>query len=148
MRMMHRLLLGMVLWGGAGISREVAAQCTGETETGRRLVLEYATRYTNARPAGVPVVTADRVRALTDPADGAVCQQLFYVFWGQWNNPEEAKPGWHWTYYQVGDLYYVVAHRLAPPVSRNADGTFNITLGWTPIFVIDRSYTLIASVAR
>lgn len=125
-----------------------AAQCTAETETGRRLVVNFATEYTNARPSGVPVVTASQVRALANPGDNGVCQQLFYVWWAQWNEPEEAKPGWAWTYYQVGDLYYVVAHRTTDPVSRNPDGTFNISLNWSPIFILNRSYQLIATVAR
>jgi hypothetical protein len=131
-----------------GATATASAQCTSETETERRLVIGYATQYTNARPAGVPVVSYDQVRPLTDPNDSAVCQQLFQVFWGQWANPEEAKPEWHWTYYQVGDLYYVVVHKTTPPVRRNADGTMNISLNWNPIFVMDRSYRIIASIAR
>lgn len=124
------------------------AQCTLETETGRRLVLNYATQNTNARPLGVPVVSPAQVRALTNPGDSAVCQQLFNVWWAQWNDPEEAKPGWAWTYYQVGSQYYVVAHRTTEPVSRNPDGTFNISLNWSPIFVIDGSYRLVSTIAR
>jgi hypothetical protein len=129
-------------------SGSVGAQCTAETETGRRLVLGYATQHTNARPAGVPVVTAQEVRPLTNTYDSATCSQLFNVFWGQWRNPEEAKPGWRWTYYQVGTLYYVVAHPAREPVMRNPDGTLNISLRWSPIFVIDRNYQLVASIAR
>jgi hypothetical protein len=124
------------------------AQCTAETETGRRLVLNYATQATNARPPAVPVVSASQVRALTNPGDSAVCQQLFYVWWGQWNEPGEAKPGWAWTYYQVGSQYYVVAHKTAAPVSQNPDGTLNISLNWSPIFVLDGSYQLVATIAR
>jgi len=125
-----------------------AAQCTGETETGRRLVLGYATQYTNARPAEVPVVGAREVRLLTDDYDSAACARLFSVFWSQWQNPEEPKPDWHWTYYQVGAQYYVVAHRVGEPVKRNADGTFNISLNWSPLFVIDSSYRVVARIAR
>jgi hypothetical protein len=124
------------------------AQCTAETETGRRLVLNYATRTTNARPTGVPVVSATEIRALTNPGDSAVCQRLFDVWWAQWNHPEEPKPGWAWTYYRVGTLYYVVAHKTTEPVSRNPDGTFNISLNWSPIFVLDESYRLVATIAR
>ena len=149
MSIMHRLLLATAaILALVGPPRDATAQCTAETETGRRLVLEYATRYTNARHTSVPVVTAEQVRLLASPNDSAVCQQLFSVFWGQWQNPEEAKPDWHWTYYQVGDLYYVVAHRVTPPVSQNADGTFNVSFSWSPIFIIDRSYRVIASIAR
>lgn len=124
------------------------AQCTSETETGRRLVMEYATQSTPARPAGVPVVPADQVRPLTGAGDAAVCARLYDVFWAQWRNPDEPKPEWRWTFYQVGDQYYVVAHRVTLPVSRNADGTFNISFNWSPIFVVDRDYRIVASIAR
>jgi hypothetical protein len=126
----------------------VEAQCTAETEAGRRVVLNYATQYTRARPAGVPVVAADQVRPLANPGDSGVCQQLFSAWWAQWQNPEEAKPGWAWTYYQVGSLYYVVAHKTTPPVRRNPDGTLNISLNWSPLFIIDRNYQLVATIAR
>lgn len=129
-------------------STAAGAQCTAETEVGRRLVVTYATHNTDARPAGVPVVSADRVRVLTDPADSGVCSRLFGVFWAQWQNPDEPKPGWHWTYYQVGDHYYVVAHRTTPPVTQNVDGTLSISLNWSPIFVVDGSYRVVASIAR
>lgn len=124
------------------------AQCTAETETGRRLVVDFATQHTNARPTGVPVVAASQIRALANPGDSGVCQQLFSVWWAQWNNPDEPKPVWAWTYYQVGDLYYVVLHKTPPPVSRNADGSVNISLNWSPIFIIDRSSRLVATMAR
>lgn len=124
------------------------AQCTPETETGRRLVLSYATQPTNVRPSGVPVVTADQVRPLTNPGDSAVCQQLFNVWWAQWNNPEEAKPEWTWAYYQVGALYYVVAHKTTSPVQRNADGTINLSLNWSPLFIINGNYQIVATIAR
>jgi hypothetical protein len=124
------------------------AQCTGESETGRRLVMEYATRYTPPRPAEVPVVAADQVRPLTGAGDAAVCARLHDVFWAQWRNPDEPKPEWHWTFYEVGDLYYVVADRVTPSVTPNADGTLNISLHWSPIFVVDRGYRVVASIAR
>ena len=123
------------------------AQCTAETETGRRIVLRYATQDATTRPVGVPVVTEDQIRALTNPGDSSICQQLFSVWWAQWQNPDEAKPDWAWTYYQVGNLYYVVAHKTTPPVRRNADGTFNISLRWSPLFIIDRNYQLLRTIA-
>jgi hypothetical protein len=126
----------------------LGAQCTDETEIGRRLVLAYATQHTESRPLGVPVVTSDQVRPLANPGDSGVCQRLFNVWWAQWQNPEEGKSDWTWTYYQVGTLYYVVAHKTTPPVRRNPDGTFNISLNWTPIFIIDRNYQLLATLAR
>jgi hypothetical protein len=129
-------------------SRPAGAQCTTETEIGRRLVLTYATQSTSARPAAVPVVSAGRVRLLTDPDDGGVCAQLFTVFRAQWRDPDAPRADWHWSYYEVGDQYYVVAHRTTPPANRNADGTFNISLNWSPLFVVDRSYRIVASIAR
>lgn len=142
------LMLACAALIAAGGPSSARAQCTNESETGRRLVLAYATQYTNARPAGVPVVSSAQVRPLTNPTDSAVCQQLFYVWWAQWQNPEEPKPGWHWTYYKVGDLYYVVVHKTTPAVTQNADGTVSVSLSWTPIFILDANYSLIASVAR
>lgn len=134
----------LVLFDPAG----ARAQCTAETETGRRLVVNFATQYTNARPTGVPVVAVSQIRALANPGDSEVCQQLFSVWWAQWNNPDEPKPDWAWTYYQVGNLYYVIAHKTAEPVSRNPDGTFNISLNWSPLFIIDPGYQLVATMAR
>lgn len=124
-----------------------SAQCTAETEVGRRLVLEYATQHQTPRSSAVPLVTTDQVRPLTNPSDSGVCQQLFNVWWGLWRNPDEPKPDWAWTYYQVGSLYYVVAHKMTPPVRQNPDGTFNISLNWSPIFIIDRDYRLVTTIA-
>jgi hypothetical protein len=144
-RMLVLLASGAVLLFGPSAAR---AQCRTETEISRRLVVTYATQSTSARPAGVPVVSADRVRLLTDPDSGGVCAQLFAVFRAQWRDPDDPRADWHWSYYQVGDQYYVVAHRTAPPATRNADGTFNISLNWSPLFVVDRNYRVIASIAR
>lgn len=142
------LLACAAVAGFMGAPAPVASQCTSETETGRRLVFAFATQPTRARPASIPVVGAEQVRLLTNPADSGVCAQLFNVFWGQWQNPDEAKPEWRWTFYQVGDLYYVIAHRTTPPVRRNADGTLNVSLSWSPLYVMDRSYRIIGSFAR
>ena len=140
----------LIAWCGILLfnPRGAGAQCTPETETGRRLVLSYATHYTNARPTAVPVVTADQVRPLTNPGDSGVCQQLFYVWWAEWSNPDEPKLEWAWTYYQVGSLYYVVAHKTTSPVQRNGDGTFNISLNWSPLFILNQNYQLLATIAR
>jgi hypothetical protein len=126
----------------------LTAQCTSETEASHRVVYDYATKAGPVRRPGVPVVTADRIRLLTNASDAAVCQQLFTVFWAQWQNPEEAKPDWHWTYYQVGDLYYVFAHKTTPPVTRNPDGTLKVRLNWSPLYVIDGNYQVVAAIAR
>ena len=129
--------------------RTVSAQCTSETEDSQRGVYAFATDAEAGawRPAGVPVVSADRVRLLTNASDAGVCQQLYDVFWPHWNKPADATTGWHWAYYQVGDLYYVFVHRTTEPSTRNPDGTFNISLGWTPLFVINRMYKIVATVA-
>jgi hypothetical protein len=132
----------------AATPSQAAAQCPAETEIGRQLVLDFATKPTRARPAGIPVVSATQVRLLTNAGDSGVCSQLFNVFWAQWQNPDEPKPNWRWAFYQVGDLYYVIAHRTTPPVRRNLDGTLNVSLSWSPLYVIDRGYHVLASFAR
>jgi hypothetical protein len=137
--------LGIVLYATGAAN----AQCTEETEQGRRLVVEFATQHgSGRRPAGVPVVTASQVRLLTNAADGPTCQQLFYGWMGQRIDPESAPVDQHWTYYQVGDLYYVVVTRLSPPVQENPDGTLTIRLGWIPILVFDQNFQHVVTVGR
>lgn len=135
----------LVLFG----SGAAQAQCTSETEQGRRLVLEFATQHgTGTRPAGVPVVDASQIRLLTNPSDAAACQQLFYGFMGQRRDTETAPVDRHWTFYQVGDQYYVVVTRISPPVEQNPDGTIRIRLGWIPILVFDRTFQHVVTVGR
>jgi hypothetical protein len=144
-----RLQLLLAFCGLLVVHPTVGAQCTGETEDSRQGVYTFATGAEAGawRPAGVPVVTADQVRLLTNASDAAICQQLFDVILPLWRNPEEAKAGWHWAYYRVGDLYYVFVHRTMEPFPRNPDGTFNVSLGWTPLFLLDRNYQLVATIA-
>lgn len=124
-------------------------QCTAETEQGRRLVVEFATQYgSGSRPAGVPVVDASQIRLLTNATDAAACQQLFYAWMGQRQDPETAPTDQHWTYYQVGTQYYVVVTRVSPPVQQNPDGTLRVRLGWTPILVFDPNYQHVVTVGR
>jgi hypothetical protein len=147
--MISKLELLLAFCGLLLVHPVVGAQCTAETEDSRQAVHAFATGAEAGawRPAGVPVVTADRIRLLTNPSYAGVCQQLYNVFWAQWRNPEEVKTGWHWAYYEVGDLYYVFVHRTTEPVTRNPDGTFNISMAWTPLFVINRNYQIVATIA-
>jgi hypothetical protein len=145
--MTNRLNLLLAFCGLLLTSPSIAAQCTPETEASRRVVYDFATRAGTTRPASVPVVTADRVRLLTNASDAGVCQQLYNVFWPLWQNPDEPKTDWQWAYYQVGDHYYVFLHKTTPPVTRNPDGTLNISLRWTPLLIIDRNYQVVARIA-
>jgi hypothetical protein len=144
-----KLKLLLALCGLLLVHPTVAAQCTAETEDSREGVYTFATDADAGgwRPAGVPVVTADQVRLLTNASDAAVCQQLFDVILPLWRNAEEAKTAWHWAYYRVGDLYYVFVHKKMEPFDRNPDGTINVSLGWTPLFLVDRNFQLISTIA-
>ena len=147
MRTLHSLAVALaVVTLGSGAAQ---AQCTTETEQGRRLVVEFATQPgSGTRPAGVPVVPASQVRLLTNDGDAAACQQLFHGWMGQRRDPETAPADRHWTYYQVSDLYYVVVTHVSPPVQQNPDGTLNIRLGWTPILIFDASFQHVVTVGR
>jgi hypothetical protein len=134
---------GLLIPGSASLN----AQCTAETETGRRIVRGYAAHDVTTGPDGRLVLIENQVRPLADPGDSSVCQQLFNVWWAQWRTPDEAKPDWAWTYYQVGDLYYVVAHKTTPPVHQNPDGTLRISLRWSPLFIFDRNFQLLRTIA-
>jgi hypothetical protein len=137
--------LALILCGVASAE----GQCTTETEQGRRLVTEFATQYgSGSRPGGVPVVNASQIRLLTNATDAPVCQQLFYQWMGQRHDPETAPTDQHWTYYQVGNQYYVVVTRVSPPVQQNPDGTLRIRLGWIPILVFDQNFQHVATVGR
>lgn len=89
---------GLLIPGSASLN----AQCTAETETGRRIVRGYAAHDVTTGPDGRLVLTENQVRPLADPGDSSVCQRLLNVWWAQWRTPDEAKPDWAWTYYQVG----------------------------------------------
>jgi hypothetical protein len=124
------------------------SQCTSETEQGRRVVTEFATQFgAGTRPAGVPVVDASQIRLLTNATDAAVCQQLFYKYMGQRQDPEGAPTDRHWTYYQVGNLYYMVVTRVSPPVQQTSEG-IRLRLGWTPILIFAGNLDHIATVGR
>jgi hypothetical protein len=113
------------------------------------LVTEFATQYgTGNRPAGVPVVNASQVRLLTNATDGPACQQLFYKWMGQRQDPETAPTDHHWTYYQAGNQYYVVVTRVSPPVQQNPDGTLRIRLDWIPILVFNQNFQHVVTVGR
>lgn len=123
-------------------------QCTSETEQGRRLVTEFATQYgSGSRPAGVPVVDASQIRLLTNTNDATVCQQLYYKYLGQRHDPNSAPTDRHWTFYQVGSLYYVVVTRISPPVQHTYGGV-RLRLGWTPILVFNSNLDHIITVGR
>lgn len=148
MTRMRLLALFAGLVGAGGVTGGLGAQCQPETPRGRELVMALATSPgSGSRPPGVPVVAADQVRLLTNASDAGTCQQLFHVFMGQRRDPETAPVGWAWSYYQVGDLYYVVAHRTTPAVSQSG-GTLRVRLGWSPIIVVDRAYNVLATVGR
>jgi hypothetical protein len=133
----------VVLGSGA-----VHGQCTSETEQGRRVVTEFATQHgSGTRPAGVPVVDASQIRLLTNASDSAVCQQLFYRYMGQRQDPETAPTDRHWTYYQVGSLYYVVVTRISPPVQHTKEG-IRLRLGWIPILVFNSNFDHLVTVGR
>jgi hypothetical protein len=123
-------------------------QCTSETEQGRRVVTEFATQHgSGTRPAGVPVVDGSQVRLLTNASDAAVCQQLFYKYMGQRQDPETAPTDRHWTFYQVGNLYYVVVTRVSPPVQHTTEG-LRLRLGWIPILIFNSNLDHITTVGR
>jgi hypothetical protein len=145
---MLRALVGAVALMLCGADA-VSAQCTTETEQGRRLVLEFATQNGSGnRPPGVPVVTAGTVRLLTNANDAVTCQRLFSAWMGQRTDPETTPTDQHWTFYQVGVVYYVVVTRVSPPVQTNADGTIRIRLNWTPILVFDQNFQHVVTVGR
>lgn len=124
------------------------AQCTSETETGRSVVTQYATQYgSETRPAGVPVVDASQIRLLTNANDAVVCQQLFQRYMGLRRDPETAPTDRHWTFYQVGSLYYVVIARVSPPVQQTSEG-IRLRLDWTPILIFNSNLDLVATAAR
>ncbi|HEU0298783.1 MAG TPA: hypothetical protein VFR37_04995 [Longimicrobium sp.] len=123
-------------------------QCTTETEQGRRVVTEFATQFgSGSRPAGVPVVDASQIRLLTNASDAAVCQQLFYKYMGQRHDPESAPTDRHWTFYQVGSLYYVVVTRVSPPVQHTSEG-IRLRLGWVPILIFNSNFDHLTTVGR
>lgn len=124
------------------------AQCTSETEQGRRVVTEFATQYgSGSRPAGVPVVDASQIRLLTDANDAAVCQQLFNRYQSERLNPGTAPSDRHWTYYQVGSFYYIVVTRISPPVQYTSEG-LRVRLGWTPLLIFNSNFDHVTTVGR
>ncbi|HEX6036476.1 hypothetical protein [Longimicrobium sp.] len=146
MKTVHALTLALVLV--ALCARASHAQCTSETEVGRRVVTEYATQYgSETRPDGVPIVDASQIRLLTNPNDSAVCHRLFQRYMGLRRDPETAPTDRHWTFYQVGSLYYVVITRISPPVQQTSEG-IRLRLEWTPILVFNGNLDLVATAAR
>lgn len=146
MKPLHALTIALA--SVASSTSLAAAQCTSETETGRRVVTEYATHAgAESRAATVPVVDASQIRLLTNASDSATCQQLFQRYMGLRRDPETAPTDRHWTLYQVGSLYYVVIARVSPPVQQTAEG-IRLRLDWTPILVFNSSFDLVASAAR
>jgi hypothetical protein len=136
--------LGCVLLG-AGVAH---TQCTTETEQGRRVVTEFATQHgPGSRPAGVPTVDGSQIRLLTDPNDAAICQQLFSRYMSLRRNPETPPSDRHWTFYQVGNLYYVVVTRISPPV-QHTDTGLRLRLGWTPILIFTSNFDHLVTVGR
>lgn len=130
------------------LSGTAAAQCTAETETGRRWVMELAVGFgTGPPPSEMPVVGTAVIRPLTDPADSATCDRLHESWTAQRLDPSAPLVDRHWTYYEAGDLYYVVVIRTSPPVQVSGDQVI-IRLGWTPILVFDRDFQHVVTVGR
>ena len=146
MKTVYVLAVALALIRGSGTAR---AQCTSETAQGRRVVTEFATQHgSGSRPAGVPVVDGSQIRLLTDAnGDAAVCQQLFSRYVGLRQNPETLPTDRHWTFYQVGSLYYVVVTRVSPPVQQTSEG-IRVRLGWTPILIFNSQFEHITTVGR
>jgi hypothetical protein len=142
-RRIARALAAVILFAPAGA---VGAQCKGETAIGREVVMKFATTSSGTRPAGVPVVSTTQVRLLTNTADAATCQQLYSIYMGQRRNPETLPNGRTWSYYQVGDLYYVVVHNSPAPAV--GTGYITLDLSWIPIIIVNRSFQVVAVVAQ
>jgi hypothetical protein len=133
----HTALLGAVLVWGVG---DLQAQCTVANQDAQSIVTSFATTATPARPAGVPVVTSSQIRLLRDvEGDADTCQQLRQLFQAHLKDPANAV-NWTLSYFEVGDLYYIMAIRATPA------GT--ISTYWSPLVIVNRLFRVVGTVAR
>jgi hypothetical protein len=125
------------------------AQCSSEAEGARELVTTFATeRVARPRAGGLPIVAASQIRLLVSPADSAACQRLYAGYLTRLIDPNDPPPAdSHWTYYQVGNHYYLVVTRTSPVVVRTGN-TITMRLDWTPILVFDANFQHVVTVGR
>jgi hypothetical protein len=137
----HPLVLAFVTISSAvwGVG-DLEAQCTGASPDAHSIVTSFATTATPARPAGVPVVASSQIRLLGDiEGDAGTCHQLRQLFEARLKDPASAA-NWTLSYYEVGDLYYIMAIRATPA------GT--ISTYWSPLIIVNRLFRIVGSVGR
>lgn len=119
--------------------------CPAETASSRRIVDyftsaptfgEIRSRY-NLPPASAPA------RLLTDEFDSEACRGLNrYVRTTTNSAAGRVIP----SFYQDGNYYYVILSRgerkQTPP-----PGHVHVSLGWTPLLILDRSFNKVAALA-
>ena len=124
--------------------------CPAETERSRRIVERFGSSdeapLVRAREHyALPQVAANALRPLVDERDADACKRLH-----QFVRTRTSAPGvrrgvpWLPSFYSAGDHYYVVLDK-----DRSTDtlppGRIRLSRGFTPLYILDRQFTLVGS---
>jgi hypothetical protein len=92
---------------------------------------------------GLPSAAPAEIRRLTDAGDANACLRL-----SQFVNSMNAEPDWRsrWTvtYFQAAGLYYAV---LTPVPLPPVPGKITVDLRFTPVYVLNAQFSLVAGMA-
>lgn len=144
----HPVIPWLTVLAALLVASDARGQCTAETAWGKRAVLEFATSTVRPRPTNVPLVQPSQVRLLTNATDAATCQRLHQAMVGQLRDPTKLPAGRRWTFYQVGDFFYIVMAPDESATGQRRGDTIRVYLGYTPILVINRSFQHVITVGR
>jgi hypothetical protein len=148
---MNVILLPLVLTmygsGLSGLPSTSSPSCPAQTETGRRLVTDYAGSDRNAEVRErkhLPRIAGDRVRVLAGERDTLLCERLMAALRQRAEAVGGTLSGSAPEFYAVGAHYYAV---LPQPPSRCKPGPRHacVDLRSHSLDVFDRDLNLVAS---
>lgn len=134
----------------ATIMQTQGGQCPVERPDGRRLVSRFvgSPGYALIRSTlGLPSADSGAVRSVTGQANGAVCKSVFAAVSDSLS--DHGRGQYLYSIFQVGNLYYVPMSlkRAKPSLTPGASNTITIHTGFTPVYVVDSNYRVVAKVA-
>lgn len=123
--------------------------CPPETAASRRIAEHYAASpaFASTRAnAGVPSALPADVRLLSGTADAETCKSIRRWASSHRNDNSSHPVRYSPTFYQVGELYYVVFTR-EPEHRTPRPGRVVVRLGWSSLYILDSEFKLVSSAA-
>jgi hypothetical protein len=145
----------LALRGGASATiatdlTTLQSHCGREDDMAHMIVSNYATTAHDSRlreEAGITTLRTQDIRLLTDSLDDATCRRLMASIHerqrAENGKTSRAVP----VFYTAGSVYFAV-FSAPPPRRPRTPGALYIDSRWVPMYVFDRNFRIIQSLAR